>query len=187
MGRVFWQGGALLAPVPPALVTAGDIENPLVLTIGWAGILNTKPPKTYISVRPSRHTYNTIKETGEFVINLPTKHIVSAVDFCGCRSGADVDKFSVCKLDAIPSKNVIVPAIKQCPVALECKVFDIVKLGSHDMFMADIVGVSIDDNFIDDKGKLCLDKAGLIAYAHGEYFELGNKLGSFGYSVRKKK
>ena len=187
MSKISWKGGALLAPLPPALVTCGTIENPNILTIGWTGILNTIPPKTYISVRPSRHSYEMIKQGGDFVINLSTTQLVRAVDYCGVKSGANTDKFADMNLSLSPAQNVSSPILNESPVNIECKVFDVISLGSHDMFMADIISVNVDEKFIDEKGRLCLEKCGLLAYAHGEYFELGKKLGHFGYSVKKKK
>jgi flavin reductase (DIM6/NTAB) family NADH-FMN oxidoreductase RutF len=162
------------------------VEKPNALTIGWTGILNTIPPKTYISVRPERYSYNLIKESGEFVINLPTEKIVKAVDYCGVRSGAKEDKLAKCGLTVSPSVKISAPMVDQSPVNLECKVTDIVHLGSHDMFIADIVGVNVDESLLDEKGKLHLSKAGLCAYAHGEYFALGKQIGDFGFSVRRK-
>jgi flavin reductase (DIM6/NTAB) family NADH-FMN oxidoreductase RutF len=184
--KISWKGGALIAPIPPALVSCGTMEKPNALTIAWTGILNTIPPKTYISVRPTRYSYDLIKSSGEFVINLTTSAIIKAADFCGVRSGRNVDKFALTGL--IPEKASIVacPMIKQSPVSLECRVSDIVSLGSHDMFIADIIAVNVDEQFIDKEGKLHLDKCGLAAFAHGEYFELGKKIGTFGFSVRKK-
>ncbi len=176
----------MLGPVPPALVSCGSMEKPNALTIAWTGILNTIPPKTYISVRPERYSYNLIKESGEFVINLPTEKIVKAVDYCGCRTGAKEDKLAKCNLTVSPAVKISAPLIDQSPVNLECKVTDIVHLGSHDMFIADIVGVNVDESLLDEKGKLHLSKAGLCAYAHGEYFALGKQIGDFGFSVRRK-
>ena len=187
MSKIEWKGGALLAPVPPVLVTCGSLEKPNIMTVGWTGILNTKPPKTYISVRPERYSHALIKESGEFVINLTTEKLVRQTDFCGVRSGKTVDKFKVCDLHAEPSANLSCPSLVESPLSLECRVTDCISLGSHDMFMADIVGITVDESLIDADGKLHLDKCGLLAYAHGEYFGLGKKLGSFGYSVRKKK
>ena len=186
MAKEKWKGGALLAPVPPAMVSCGTPEKPNVLTIAWTGIINTQPPKTYISVRPSRYSYNIIKESGEFVINLTTRDLVRAADYCGVHSGAHKDKFKVCSLTAEPSHEIGAPSIAESPVSLECRVTDIVPLGTHDMFLADIVSVGIDPEYIDENGKLRLDKCGLVAYAHGDYFELGKKIGSFGFSVKKK-
>ena len=187
MSKLKWKGGALLAPVPPALVSCGTIESPNVLTVAWTGILNTHPPKTYVSIRPTRHSYGLIKESGEFVINLTTSTLTRAADFCGVRSGRDIDKFTQCSLTAEASTEVAAPSIAQSPVSLECKVTDIVPLGTHDMFIADIVAVTVDDSLISADGKLHLEKSGLIAYAHGEYYELGKRLGTFGFSVQKKK
>lgn len=187
MPKIALNPGTLLAPVPPVLVTCGTLEKPNIITIAWTGILNTKPPMTYISVRPSRFSHSIISETREFVINLATERLVFATDFCGVKSGADVDKFLEMKLDAVPSSKVKAPSIAQSPVSLECRVIDITPLGSHDMFTAEIVGILADDEFIDKNGKLDLANSKLITYSHGEYFALGKRLGSFGYSVRKKK
>lgn len=187
MSKVKWKGSTLLAPVPPALVTCGTMEKPNVLTIAWTGIINTNPPKTYISVRPERFSYDMIDKLGEFVINLPTKDMVRAVDFCGVKSGKDIDKFKKTNLEITNCEFVSCPQIEKSPLSLECKVFDKIELGTHHMFLADIVGVNVDEKFLDKNGRFCLEKAGLIAYAHGDYFELGKKLGDFGFSVRKKK
>ena len=187
MSKIKWKGGALLAPLPPAIVTCGTLDKPNALTVGWTGILNTHPPKTYVSIRPSRHSYNLIKESGEFVINLPTKDLVRAADFCGVRSGKDTDKFAVCGITSESSTEISAPSLAESPLSLECRVTDVIPLGTHDMFMADIVAVTVKEELISEDGKLHLDKSGLIAYAHGEYYELGKKLGFFGFSVQKKK
>ncbi|MBQ2967799.1 MAG: flavin reductase family protein [Clostridia bacterium] len=187
MAKVQWKGGALLAPVPPALISCGTVENPNVLTVAWTGIINTQPPKTYISVRPERYSYDLIKNSGEFVINLPTRELVKAVDFCGVKSGKDTDKFKVTGLTAMPCSTVSAPQLEQSPLSLECKVFDCIELGTHHMFLADITAVNADEKLLDPNGRLALEKANLIAYAHGDYFELGKRLGDFGFSVRKKK
>lgn len=187
MSKVFWNGGTLLAPVPPALVSCGTVENPNCLTVAWTGIINTKPPMTYISVRPVRHSYNIIKDSGEFVINLTTSSMCKVTDFCGVKTGAKVDKFQKCGFTAIKGQKVDAPMIGQCPVSIECVVKEIKPLGTHDMFISEIVGVNIDEKYISSKGKLNLQQCGLMAYAHGEYFALGRKLGEFGWSVRKKK
>lgn len=186
MSKIFWNGGALLAPVPPALVSCGTVENPNVLTIAWTGIINTKPPMTYISVRPSRYSYNIIKESGEFVINLTTSAMCKTADFCGVKSGAKVNKFEKCHLTPSKAVKVNAPMIEECPVSIECIVKEIKPLGTHDMFIAEIVGVDVEEKYVDSKGKLNLQQCGLAAYAHGEYFALGRKLGDFGFSVRKK-
>ncbi len=185
--KLSWKGGALLGPLPPTMVTCGTMVRPNVLTVAWTGITNTIPSRAYISIRPTRYSYGLIKESGEFVINLTTADLVRAADFCGVRSGRDCDKFALCGLTPEPSTLVACPQLAQSPVTLECRVIQIIPLGSHDMFLADILAVNVDERFVDSAGKLHLDKCGLAAYAHGEYFELGRKLGSFGYSVRKKK
>lgn len=187
MSKTKWKGGTLLAPVPPALVTCSDGERDNVLTVAWTGILNSDPPKTYISVRPSRFSHELIAKSGEFAIHLTTKALARATDWCGVYTGAKVDKFERCRLTKELANEISCPIIAEAPLALECRVTDVIHLGSHDMFMADIVAVDVDDSLIDEKGKLHLDRAGLLAYAHGEYFELGKKLGTFGYSVAKKK
>lgn len=186
MSRVIWKGGALLAPVPAALVSCGTAEAPAVLTIAWTGILCTHPPMTYVSVRPERHSYPIIRDSGEFVINLTTSALVRQTDLCGVKSGAKLDKFRATGLTPVPSSAVSAPTIAECPVSLECKVTQVLALGTHDMFMAEIVAVTADEKYVDSKGKLNISQCGLCAYAHGEYFALGRKLGEFGYSVRKK-
>ncbi len=187
MSKVSWKGGAMLAPLPPVMVTCGSKEAPNVLTVAWTGILNTIPPKTYISVRPSRYSYELIKQTGEFVINLTTTPLVKAADFCGVRSGRDVNKFEAMGLATQPAEKVGCPMLAQSPLNIECRVTDVIPLGSHDMFIADIVAVDVEESCINDKGKLCLERASLAAFAHGSYYELGKKIGSFGFSVRKKR
>ena len=187
MAKQVWSPGAMLAPLPPALVTCGAGEDINVLTIGWTGILCTKPPKTYISVRPERHSHHLLEQYGEFTINLPTVSMVRKVDLCGVRSGKDVNKFELCNLTTEPGTAVACPSLADCPINIECRITGKQPLGSHDMFIADIVGISVDDSLMDSSGKLCLDRAGLTAFAHGEYFELGKKIGNFGFSVAKKK
>ncbi|MBP3579980.1 MAG: flavin reductase family protein [Clostridia bacterium] len=186
MSRVNWKGSVLIAPVPPTMVTSSFEGKDNVFTVAWTGVLNTQPPKTYISVRPERYSYELIKNSGEFVINLTTRDMVRAADWCGTYTGRKVDKFQKHNLEKVKAQHVSAPILAQSPLALECKVCDIVEMGTHHMFIADIVGVSVDEKLLDEKGKLCLSKANLAAYAHGEYFELGRKIGSFGYSVRKK-
>ena len=186
MEKVLWKGGALLAPVPPVMVSYGPAERPNIITVGWTGITNTIPPKTYISLRPERYSAPLIRESGVFVINLTNSPLVKAADFCGVRSGKNVDKFAEMKLTAKPGPATGCPMIAESPLSMECRVTDIIPMGSHDMFLADIVSVLVDSAYLDKAGKLHLDRCGLAAYAHGEYFELGRKLGSFGFSVRKK-
>ena len=180
-----WKGSVLTAPLPPALVSCGTPEEPNVLTVAWTGVLCTRPPVTYISVRPERYSHDIIKRTGEFVINLPVKELVRAVDLCGVKSGRDTDKFALTGLTAVASAEVGAPSVAECPVSLECRVREVIPLGSHDMFTADIVSVGAAKELIDGKGRLALEKAGLLAYSHGAYFSLGEQLGTFGYSVRK--
>lgn len=187
MAKLKWRGGALIAPVPPVMVSCGDMENSNILTIAWTGIINTIPPKTYISVRPSRHSYGMIKESGEFVINLTPAELVREADYCGMYTGAKVDKFAKCGLTKAPADKVSCPIIEESPMSLECKVTEIIPLGTHDMFLADIVAVNVDESLIDKSSKLDLARAHLAAYAHGEYFELGKKIGKFGFSAVKKK
>lgn len=187
MSKEKWKGGTLLSPVPPALVSCGTLEKPNVLTVAWTGIINSDPPKTYVSIRPSRYSYGLIKESGEFVINLTTSELVRAADFCGVHSGAHKDKFALCGLTPEPSFEVGAPSVAESPVSLECRVSDVIELGTHHMFLADIVAVGVDKEYIDAAGKLRLDKCALAAYSHGDYFELGKKIGSFGFSVRKKR
>ena len=186
MGKQVWKPGTMVSPVPPVMVSCGSLEKPNVLTIAWTGIINTIPAMTYISVRPQRYSYPLIKESGEFVINLTTRELTRSADYCGVKSGFDTDKFSACKLTAERASQIGAPLIKESPVNIECRVKQVISLGSHDMFLAEIVAVHVDEALVDQNGKLHLDKSGLVAYSHGEYFALGEKLGSFGYSVRKK-
>ncbi len=187
MAKQFWKGSALLAPVPAALVTCGSLESPNVLTIGWTGIICTRPPMTYISVRPERFSHDLILKSGEFVINLTTAQMCRETDLCGVKSGKNTDKFALCGFHAVHAHEVAAPVIEECPVSLECRVTEHKLLGSHTMFLAEIVGIDADERFINSSGKLDLQKCGLMAYAHGEYFALGRKLGDFGWSVRKKR
>ncbi len=187
MSKVAWKGGALLGPLPPVMVSCGDGEHDNIITVAWTGILATHPPKTYISVRPSRHSYPIIRETGEFVINLSTAELIRSVDYCGIFTGAKVDKFAKCGLHREAAQTVRCPLIAESPLSLECRVTDIIPLGSHDMFMADIVAVNVDESLLDEKGGLHLARAGLAAFAHGEYFAMGARIGKFGFSAAKKK
>lgn len=187
MAKIKWRGGALLAPAPPALVTCGDMEHSNALAVAWTGIINTIPPKTYISVRPGRYSYKMIRESGEFVINLTGADMIKALDGCGMLTGAKVDKFAKFGLEKQEASEVKCPLVAQSPLSLECRVTDVIELGSHHMFLADVVAVDVEERLIDQHGKLRLDKANLAAFAHGEYFALGKKIGDFGFSVRKKK
>lgn len=187
MSKIAWKGGALLAPVPAVMVSCGSMDSPNIVTVAWTGITCTQPPQTYISLRKSRYSYDLIKESGCFVINLTTEALVHAADFCGVRSGRELSKFEVCHLTPECAPNIPCPAIAESPLSIECKVSRVIELGSHDLFLADIVGVQVDESLLDANGRLALEKAGLAAYCHGEYFALGKKLGKFGYSVEKKK
>lgn len=186
MPKISLKPGTLLSPVPAVLVTCGTLEKPNILTIAWTGIVNTVPPMTYISVRPQRHSYPILCESREFAINLTTQALCRAADYCGVKSGADTDKLEKMKLSVEPAQKISAPILTQSPVSLECRVTDIRPLGSHDMFLAEIVAVNVDETLLDKSGKLDLGRAGLLAYVHGEYYALGEKLGTFGYSVRKK-
>jgi flavin reductase (DIM6/NTAB) family NADH-FMN oxidoreductase RutF len=187
MDKVQWKGGTILAPVPAVLVSCGTMEKPTALTIAWTGITCSDPPKTYISVRPSRNSYDIIKQSGEFVINMMPSSFVRQVDYCGIKSGKTEDKLAKMKLVPQECTQVSAPQIAQSPITMECRVTDIIPLGSHDMFMADIVAVNISKELIDERGRLKIEQAGLMAYAHGTYFALGKKIGSFGFSVKPKR
>ena len=187
MARQNFKAGTLEAPLPAVMVSVGDMESSNIITIAWTGILSSDPPRTYISVRPSRHSHKIISERGEFVINLTNEALALATDYAGIYTGAKVDKFEKCKLTKIESKEVAAPTIAEAPISLECKVFDVIKSGTHDIFMADIVNVSCDDALLDENGRICFERAKLIAYSHGEYFALGRKVGRFGFSTDKKK
>lgn len=187
MAKQSWKPGNMLYPVPAVMVSCqrGD-ERPNIVTVAWAGTICSDPAMLSISVRPERYSYPIIRETGEFVVNLVTKELVYATDFCGVRSGRDVDKFKEMKLTPSPSKVIHAPGIMESPVNMECRVTEVKELGTHHMFIAEIVNVDISDEYMNESGKFELNSTGLVAYSHGEYFLLGEKLGSFGYSVRKK-
>ena len=180
--------GAMLCPVPAVMVTCGEGEEKNIITIAWTGIINSNPPMTYVSVRPSRHSHALIEKTGEFVINLTTEELAFATDYCGVKSGKDVDKFKEMKLTPVRGTVVKCPLIDESPVNLECKVTEVKRFGTHDMFIAEIVAMHANDEIIDDKGKIDLAKAGLVSYIHGEYFAVKKApLGKFGYSIMKPK
>ena len=186
MSKLQWKGSTLLAPVPAALVSCGTLEKPNALTIAWTGITCSDPPMTYISVRPERYSYDIIKESGEFVINLTSGAMARATDFCGVRSGREMDKLAATDLTVEPAKEIAAPVIAQSPLALECRVKQIIPLGSHDMFLADVVAVHADEKYMDEKHKFHLEQAEPIIYSHGSYFGCGELLGTFGYSVKKR-
>ncbi len=185
MAKVTWKGSALLAPVPPVMVTCGEGESANIITVAWAGIINTHPPRVSISVRPTRHSYGLIKERGEFVITLTTAALVPAADYCGIYTGAKVDKFAATGLHREPAREVACPMIAESPLCLECRVIDIQPQGTHDLFLAEVVAVHAEESLLDEKGKLCLDRAGLAAFAHGAYYALGEQIGTFGFTVTK--
>ena len=187
MAKQSWKPGNMLYPVPAVMVSCQrENEKPNIITVAWAGTICTNPAMLSISVRPERYSYNIIKETKEFVVNLVTSDLAYATDYCGVKSGRDVDKFKEMNLHKSISKVVKAPGIDESPVNIECRVVEIKELGSHHMFIAEVVSVNIDDKYMDKTGKFNLNKAGLVSYSHGEYFELGKKLGKFGYSVAKK-
>ena len=187
MGKRSFKGGAMLNPVPAVMVSCGS-RKPNIITIAWTGIVNSNPPMTYISVRKERYSHNIIENTGEFVINLCSEELAFATDFCGVRSGRDTDKFKEMKLTPERAEIVGCPMIKESPVNIECRVREIIELGSHDMFIADILKVHVDEQYIDRSGRIRLDQASLVAYNHGEYFGLKRKpIGKFGFSVMKPK
>ena len=187
MGKQYWNAGNMLYPIPAVMISCGKKdEKPNIITVAWAGTVCSSPAMVSISIRPERYSHDIIKETGEFVINLTTRKLLRACDYCGVKSGRDVDKFKEMKLTPLKSQKIEAPGIEESPVNIECKVTEIKPLGSHDMFIAEVVGVSIDEEYLDEKGKFHLNDTGLVTYSHGEYFTLGEKVGSFGYSVRKK-
>lgn len=187
MAKTSWKAGTMLYPLPPVMVSCGTMEKPNVFTVAWTGIINSEPAMTYISVRPSRYSYDLIKQSGEFVINLTTAGMLKAADFCGVKSGRDTDKFDQTGLTPAPCGKVRAPMIAESPVSLECRVTEIKPLGSHDMFLAEIAAVNVDDKLLDADGLFRLEKSGLVAFCHGGYYALGDKIGTFGFSVAKKK
>lgn len=187
MAKQSWKPGNMLYPVPAVMVSCQRRdEKPNIVTVAWAGTVCSDPVMLSISVRPERYSYSIIRETGEFVVNLVTKNLVYATDYCGVKSGRDVDKFKEMKLTPSASKKVHAPGIMESPVNIECRVTEVKELGTHHMFLAEVVNVNISDEYLNENGKFELNSTGLVSYSHGEYFLLGEKLGSFGYSVRKK-
>ena len=187
MGRQNWRASNMLYPVPAVLVGCRDEKGrDNLMTAAWAGTICSDPVMVSVSIRKERYSHDIIENTGEFTISLTTKSLARAADFCGVRSGRDIDKFKEMKLTRLESAQIRAPGVAESPVVLECRVKQIARLGSHDMFVAEVVNVSVDERFLDGKGRLELEKADLIAYSHGEYFALGKKIGRFGYSVRKR-
>lgn len=188
MGKLDFKPGNMLYPLPAVLVTVRDAEGrDNMLTIAWVGTVCTNPPMLYISVRPERDSWRALKETGVFAVNLTTASMVKAVDYCGVRSGKDVDKFRETGLRKQEAVKIAVPVLTDSPVNIECRVRDVLELGSHHMFLADVVHVTVDDRYMDERGTFHLEQAEPLVYSHGTYFDMGNVLGTFGYSVRKKK
>ena len=188
MGKQYWRGGNMLYPVPAVMISCGrPEERPNIITVAWAGTVCSSPAMVSISVRKERYSYDILKETGEFVINLITRDLTYATDFCGVRSGRDVDKFAQMHLTPLPSQHISAPGIAESPVNLECKVTQVIPLGSHDMFLAEVQAVHVDQAYMTETGKFELNKTGLVAYSHGTYLETGKPIGTFGYSVHKNK
>ena len=187
MSKVMWKPGTFIYPIPAVMVSCGNMEKSNIITVAWTGIINTNPAMVYISVRPERYSYNLIKEQGEFVINLTNKELTRATDWCGCRTGEKFDKFKEMNLHKEKANFVKCPMIKEIPVSIECKVKEIKELGSHHMFIADVLAINADEKFIDEKGAFDIGKCDLISYANGGYYAQGKKLGKFGYSVQKKR
>ena len=187
MSKVEWKSGTFIYPIPAVMVSCGDMENSNIITVAWTGILNTSPAQVYISVRPERYSHDNIEKTGEFAINLTNLSLAFATDWCGVKSGSKVNKFKEMKLNKEKLNHINCPGIKESPVTIECKVREIKRLGSHDMFIADVLSIDADEKYIDEKGAFDITKCDLIAYANGKYFEMGKQVGTFGYSVRKNK
>lgn len=187
MSKKIWKPGNMLYPLPVVMVSVADKEGKQnIITIAWTGTICSDPPMVSISVRPERYSYHMIKETGEFVINLTTKELAFATDYCGVKSGRDVDKFAAMQLTPVRGEKVKAPLIAESPVNLECKVTEVKHLGTHDMFMAEVVCVHADEKYMDEQNRFHLEMADPIVYSHGTYMTTGEKIGTFGYSVRKK-
>ena len=187
MSKITWKAGTFIYPIPAVMVSCGAMEKANIITVAWTGILNTNPATVYISVRPTRYSYQIIKEQKEFVINLTNKELVQATDWCGVKTGAKVDKFKEMHLHKEKAKFLSCPMIQESPVSIECRVKEIIPLGSHDMFLAEVLAINADEKYINDKGAFDISKCDLIAYANGNYYTLGKKLGKFGFSVQKSK
>ena len=187
MSKVTWKSGTFIYPLPAVMVSCGTMEESNIITVAWTGIINTDPAMCYISVRPTRHSYEMIKKTGEFVIKLTTKDLAYATDWCGVKTGAKVDKFKEMNLTKEKAKFVKCPMIKESPVSVECRVKEIKELGSHHMFVAEILAINADEKYINENGAFDISKCDLIAYSNGNYYSLGKKIGRFGFSVQKKK
>lgn len=188
MAKTYWKPGTIIYPLPAVMVSSGETpEEQNILTVAWTGTINSDPPMCYISVRPGRHSYEIIKRTGEFVINLTTEKLAKATDWCGVRSGRKYNKWKEMNLTAAPAKYVKAPIIEESPVNIECRVKEILELGSHHMFISEVLGVSVDDEFLNENDAFSFSKANPLVYSHGHYFGLGKKIGKFGWTVEKKK
>ena len=187
MSKVMWKPGTFLYPLPAVMVSCGTMKKSNIITVAWTGILNTNPATVYISVRPTRYSYKLLKEQGEFVINLTNKKLARATDWCGVKTGAKVDKFKEMNLHKEKANFVKCPMIKESPVSVECKVKEIKEIGSHHMFIADVLAINADEKYIDEKGAFDISKCDLIAYSNGNYYRLGRKIGKIGFSVKKKR
>jgi flavin reductase (DIM6/NTAB) family NADH-FMN oxidoreductase RutF len=185
MPKQLWKPGTMVYPAPAVMVSCGSMKNPNIITVSWTGTVCTDPAMTYVSLRKTRYSHALISESGTFVINLTTKSLARATDFCGVKSGRDIDKFSEMQLHAVPGPMTGVPMIEESPLSIECEVTQVMPLGSHDMFLAKVLGISIDERYLEPSGKFRLDLAEPICYSHGTYFELGEAIGGFGFSVKK--
>ncbi len=191
MAKISWRPGTLMAPLPPVLVSCGTMEKPNVMTAAWTGVVCSEPTLVYVSLRPSRYSHEIISQTKEFVINLPTVALAKQVDMCGVKSGRNVNKFELSGLTAAPCSKISAPQVMESPISLECRVIEIKHLATqsqpatHDMFLAEVLSVNVDEQYLDENNALHLEKAGLLAYAHGFYYALGEQLGKFGWSVEK--
>ena len=187
MTKISWKSGTMISPLPAALISSGTVENPNVMTVSWTGIINSDPTITYVSIRPSRYSHEIISKTGEFVINLSTYALAEATDYCGVKSGRTENKFEKMNLTPAKCEKVSAPQVEESPVSIECRVIEVKKYGTHDMFIAEVLAVNVDDKYVEEDGRLALEKAGVISYIHGEYYTLGRKIGDFGFSVNKKR
>ncbi len=186
MGRTIWKSGTFIYPLPAVMVSCGNMEKTNIITVAWTGIINTNPAMCYISIKPERYSYKMIKESKEFVVNLTNQQLAYATDWCGVKTGAKVDKFKEMHLTKEKAQNVKCPLIKESPVSIECKVKEIKNLGSHHMFISEILSIDVKNEYIDKKGTFDIGKCNLITYANGKYYALGKQIGKFGFSVKKK-
>ena len=186
MAKQTWEPGTMISPLPPALIASGNMNTPNVMTAAWTGIICSDPVITYVSIRPSRYSHELISKSKEFTINIPTWKIANAVDTVGVKTGRNLNKFELTGLTPEPSTKISAPQVKECPISIECKVMEVHSFGTHDMFLAEVVAVNVDEQYIEENNALNLEKAGLLAYAHGFYYTLGRKIGKFGFSVEKK-